>query len=601
MYKQITSQISQICSSSEKELSELFPFWQITAAKSGAVTGSQLLADGSKVQLHSSYNPEREATGAVQKLFENNNKNTVFMGFGLGYQVIAAAKEIKEKDTKLILIEPDPGYFFGALCFTDWTPVFKIENLVLAIGCPLENIMGLLEDSSRVNLGGGVSETNLFEIPAFTAHDKNYFESIKQLIERNKEKNNINAATFQKFGTLWMNNSCKNASKITEHKTVNQFIKALPSGAFGEKFLLAAAGPSLEKVLPLLPELKNHMTIVCVETALQALLQVKVEPDFILLTDPQYWAYKHISGFKAENSILVCPISVYPAVFRFQCKEILLCSDLFPVSQFYEKQLGTFGDLGAGGSVASSCWNLCKELGAKEIYFAGLDLSYPTKQTHIKGSSAEQTFHIISNRTKSADKSSISSMYSAFPEYSENYLGQKVLTDARMKMFAWWFESRIAACPEIKNFTLCPEGLKIPGVMIAEADKLVDSLKNTLQKGQSKMYSERKETSRSDLNFNSNYSVPFVRIQSLFTESYNQLQYLLNQAVEKCLVNSPDLESQLADIQKQIDKNPLKELAVMAKPSTSYLEENKTTPPQLALYQKIQKEINRLISFQKQQ
>ena len=108
------------------------------------------------------------------------------------------------------------------------------------------------------------------------------------------------------------------------------------------------------------------------------------------------------------------------------------------------------------------------------LVIIGLDLSFPGKQTHIKGSSAEQTFHKLSYKIKTAEKYGISSLFSANAQPGVNYLNQPVLTDSRMKMFAWWFESRIAACPEVKTYTLCPESLKIPGIEIAAINDILN-------------------------------------------------------------------------------------------------------------------------------
>ena len=41
-------------------------------------------------------------------------------------------------------------------------------------------------------------------------------------------------------------------------------------------------------------------------------------------------------------------------------------------------------------------------------------------------------------------------------------------------MFAWWFEARLAACPETKTYTLCPGGLKVPGISPAPLSQLLE-------------------------------------------------------------------------------------------------------------------------------
>ena len=582
MYRQI---IDKINSTPENELSQLFPFWTVYPAKNGEFTAAQN-TQGGKLQLHSAYNPQREAQALAEKISGGNKKSAIFNGFGLGYHVTALASVLlagnRGSSFKLILIEPDPGYFFAALCYTDWTRVFAIEKLVLAIGCPVEQLMGLIENSSQVNLGGsGAAVAWTVLIPAFTAHNQVYFDNVNTLIERNKTKSEINAATYEKFASLWAKNSIKNLCRINTCRTVEQLKKtAADKITKNGQFILTAAGPSLENAIPVIKQLQKHMVIVCVETALRALQRNGIEPDFIIITDPQYWAWRHIAGLKAPQSILVCPVSVYPAVFRFKCREIILCSDLFPVSAFYESKAGSFGDLGAGGSVASSAWNLCRELGAREIYTAGLDLSYPAKQTHIKGSTAEQSFFTAANRLTSPQKLSLKAMYSAIADYGENYNEEKVLTDSRMKMFAWWFESRIAACPETKTYTLCPQSLKIPGISKADLTALCNNKKNTVLN--KSIFFNLQECSSSACT-----EADYQKITEEFIAQLKELKLLVNSAIEKCIINGPKLEKELDNIEEQIQKNELKQILILARPSQKYLEEHQSQPPQLSLWQKL--------------
>ena len=137
-------------------------FWKLENAKNGMITASEAgEAGGVSVRLHSAYNPEREASGAVgrDEVFEKSA--IVFYGFGLGYHVIECAKKIlsEKKPNRLVLIEPDIQHFFAAMSLIDWTPVFEVEKLVILVGAPAESVLPLLEDSTRVNIGeSGVSD-----------------------------------------------------------------------------------------------------------------------------------------------------------------------------------------------------------------------------------------------------------------------------------------------------------------------------------------------------------------------------------------------------------------------------------------------------------
>ena len=588
-----------LCSTQFNQNPPVIDFWKITQAKTGSPTAEDLCTSPA-VRLHSSYNPEKEAYNAVTQTAVLEKSAIVFLGCGLGHHLIQLADFLAQNNIskKIILIEPQPEYFFAALSLLDWSSVFQIEKLVLAIGCPQENIIPLLEDSEHINTGcAGVSDSYFFDIPAFTAHAQEYFNGIRTLIQRNKTKNDINAATYRKFSKRWIRNSKKNLDNITRCRTVNQFLQtqrdsvpAQNKSYYNRDCIIVAAGPSLEKILPFMSELQKRFTIICVETALRALLRINIQPDFIILTDPQYYAYRHIAGLSAPQSTLICPLSVYSSVFSFNCREILLCSDFFPISSFFEKQLGEFGNLGAGGSVASSAWNLAYLLGAQRIFLAGLDLSFPSKQTHIKGSTAEQSFHTKSNRLSSAEKASCSSMYSANPEYGISYDGQKVLTDSRMKMFAWWFESRIAACTEQKTYTLCTESLKIPGVDVADIKKLLEEAASVPELKNYSVFDVISDSSNDP-------ELLFIHTKDDFVIQLKKLTNLINTAIEKCLIyenatGQPQskLQTELTEIEKQILQNPLAEIIRLATPSAKAITGN-TNKSSLSFYQQLEKEV----------
>lgn len=446
--------------------------WLLSQSKNGQITASE-----NSLRLHSAYNPQREAQGAVSSPQVAQKSITVFYGFGLGYHLLEWAKIYPQKN--LLVIEPDLNHFFAAMMTLDLTPVFKLKNLIFALSCPPDQILGLFESFSgnqqqlSINLADrGVSDAYYFDIPAFTAHAQAYFDTVKSLIKRNQRKNEINAATLKKFGKLWCRNSLRNLDQLALRPGISSLAKQ--SGNI--PFLIIGAGPSLEKALPYIKELKERCLIVCVETSLRALLRQGVQPDFIILTDPQFWAYKHIAGLKAPESFLITELSTYPAVFRFKCRQILLCHSQFPLGAYFEKKLGLedkLADLGSGGSVASSAWNFAYLAGAKKIYTIGLDFAFPGNQTHLKGSSAEETYHTISNRLSASDTFTARALFSANAIMSKDYQGNPVLTDSRMKMFAWWFESRLANCPDVETFTLSPQGLNTPGIKIADLQEIL--------------------------------------------------------------------------------------------------------------------------------
>ena len=462
----------------EAEKTLLHPFWEVTPSKAGDFTASE-----NSLKLHSSYNPVKEALTALSAK-ENeiqNAKALIFCSFGLGYTPCEAAKLYPAKT--IILIEPDINYFLSAMLFTDFESLLTHQNVIFACGATPDQAITLINQY-------GISNSAFFSISAQTSHAEAYYSSLSELIRRNKDKEDINNATLEKFRKLWLSNSRKNISKTALLESVNMY----KNQAASLPFLVLGAGPSLEKILPHLQELKNKVITVCVDTALRACLQYKYEPDFIVLTDPQFWAYKHIAGLKSPSSILIIENAVYPAVLSFECRKIVCCQSQIPVGSFFEKYCGPQGYLGAGGSVASCAWSFAKLAGASSVYLCGLDLSFPKKKTHIKGSTFEQKAHSDSTKISPSETKTLPMLFSGNVSLEKDYSGNPLLSDQRMKMFAWWFESNIASSPETKTYTLSPEGLYIPGVKVEQLSTLQSLPDLSLQKNNFLSICENQQT-----------------------------------------------------------------------------------------------------------
>ncbi|MCR5725800.1 MAG: DUF115 domain-containing protein [Treponema sp.] len=422
--------------------------------------------------LHSQYNPQREAEQAVAAIHKANPLATAFLGFGLGYAPAACAK-LYPNDT-LLIIEPSADWFFASLACADWQPVFTAKNIVLAIQAGVEEVTALIEKA-----GGGISDNvALLSNSACTAHAQDYFSALTASLKRSKQKESINTVTLERFSRLWLRNSCRNLKNTARLSGVARYKNACAAIAATEPLpaLVLAAGPTLQELLPALPELKKRMLIICVDTALRACLSAGVEPDFIVLVDPQYYAWRHIAGLSAPTSVLITESAAYPAVYRFPCREIILCSSLFPLGKYFEKQLGSKGELAAGGSVSTTAWDFARLCGAKRIYMAGLDLGYPKLETHIRGSTFEEKLHGTSGRTRTAETGGSATLFGANMRRAKSYDGGPILTDDRMQLFAWWFESKQAEygpTAGIQTYTLSAHSLCIPGIKIADAQALL--------------------------------------------------------------------------------------------------------------------------------
>lgn len=429
-----------------------FSAWNIVSAKNGSPTAK----DGD-LWLHSSYNPEREAAGLVKNVQSEKKGAGVFFAPALGYgvQSFCAANQ----NRAVVVVEPSVRHLLAAFCVTDWSGVFAQKDCIFALGADAGQVVAILEQC-------GLEDAQIFQQKSQTAHAQSYFDSLSELIRRNLKKNEINSTTLKKFGTLWMRNSARNIRAFGSAAGISRWSGAAKLGEKTLPAVVLAAGPSLNAILPHLVEIKQRAILICVDTALRSCLAAGVEPDFIVLVDPQYWAFRHIAGLKSPSSILIGESAIHPAAFRFCCRRIEMCSALFPLGAHFEAQFGKKGDIGAGGSVSTSAWDFAKRLGAREIFVAGLDLGFSSKNTHVRGSSAEEDAHCASNRVCSAETAGVASLFSANTVFARDYGGNPILTDDKMKMFAWWFESNVLKAQDggQRTFSLCKKNLAIPGI-----------------------------------------------------------------------------------------------------------------------------------------
>ena len=447
-----------------QRLQALPPEYRLLPAKARGMEHTATLAVRSGF-LHSKYNPQEEARRILGSEFfqtaEVRNR-CIFAGLGLGY---LASQYIEHFPTaEAVIIEADCNVFLCFLAARRLDSFFRHRKLSLLIGTQPEEAASFLAST-------GWNSSILFKAAVSIEAYKQWYEAFFALLERNKMKNSINAKTLERFGTLWLKNTVKNLSTLCTAAKIGCFKNAFPDAAAA----VLAGGPSLTAHLELIKKSGMDFLIIAVDTALRACLRAGITPDFVLSFDPQYWNYLHTAGLDTGKSLLISEAAVFPAVLRQQSRAVFLSNSSSPFARYLEgKGQNEVGDadctLAAGGSVATTAWDFARYIGANPVIMAGLDLAYPNKQTHFAGSTFEEAAHTRSTRLAPAEQANFNSLYSAFPSLHKDYAGGTVLTDRRMLLYAWWFESALAKYPEVKTFNLMPHGVFIPGMPACSAE-----------------------------------------------------------------------------------------------------------------------------------
>ncbi len=402
--------------------------------------------------LHSRYDPEGEARRAAASIAPSGADTVVVLGPGLGYAVQAVLAELP--DARVVAAAADPALLAACMDVRDLSRTLSDDRVsVLAGGAP----EGLLWAFERL----GTRKVRVLENKAEAELFPQWYARAKAVLARWEAKEAINANTLKRFGRLWVRNLARNLDEIPRRPGVS----ALEGRFAGLPALVAAAGPSLDEVLPLLPELRERAVLVCVDTALRSLLRAGIQPDFVVVVDPQYWNARHLDRCEAPGAVLVTEGAAWPSVFRLPFAAVRLCSSLYPLGTFAETRSGgPKGRLGAGGSVATTAWDFARVLGCRPVYMAGLDLGFPGFRTHARASRFEQKALAEGRRLRPPATRLYEAYAGARPRDAGANDGGTVRTDERLALYSWWFESRMLRHPECPTRNLSPGGLAIAGM-----------------------------------------------------------------------------------------------------------------------------------------
>ena len=418
----------------------------IEAATSGAPTA--LLAGS---YLHSRYDPAQEARRLLATELKGEVSAAVFLGFGLGYLPEAFLEQ--RPGRPLAVVEPEPALFRQALVVRDLGALLASPLVAWHIGREPEEVLMSLEE---LPLGA----LQVLRLRPLYLRQAAYFRKLELLVQSLLDRREVNLNTLRRFGRLWVRNLLANLGLFLRSPGAGRLEGLLA----GLPVLLLAAGPSLEPVLARLGELAPRLVLVAVDTSYALCRQAGVEPDFLVTVDPQYWNSRHLDRVGFGRTILVSEPSANPRTFRLPgLGALYFVSSFFPIGRFLEELTGPKGRVGAGGSVATTAWDLARLMGASAIYLAGLDLGYPGRRTHCRGAFFEERSHSLSGRLAPAEQHGQQALTAAgvFPVRSNS--GGATLTDRRLVIYKWWFENQLEQ-HRTPSFSLAPDGVRIAGL-----------------------------------------------------------------------------------------------------------------------------------------
>lgn len=419
---------------------------------------AKVFKDNKSIFLHSAYDPEKEAETLIKEIEKDLDLAFIF-GIGAGYLINA----LKKLNVAIAVIEPSIK-FFNLLIDN-----FKLDKILE------DNITFFIGGDDIEDIEKFISLTNTKKVKFFITRSYSVLFNEEALFYQQKvlsivDKKIININTISRFDKLWAYNIASNVVEISTRYGVNKFFnkyKNIPA-------VIVSAGPSLEKNITKLKEMKNKALIIAVDTAMKPLYSRNISPHFVITIDPQKKNSKYFRNVNFKDSVLIAESSVDKEAIDSFNGEIYFINSIFPLAKYFMESLGNRGDITTGGSVSTAAYDFAIKVGANPIIMVGLDLSFPNYQTHIKGSYHEENFFTEIYKLDSYDSRIYKVLIGGNLREEKNIYNEKVWTDSRFDMYKNWFEEQCIKNNKIKFYNATEGGITINGMDNIKLEELIE-------------------------------------------------------------------------------------------------------------------------------
>lgn len=424
---------------------------------------AKVIKNGKSVLLHSAYDPIKEANTLIKEIEDDVDVVFIF-GIGGGYLINA----IKKLNINIVVIEPSISFFNLLIDNFKLDKILEDSKVTFFIGGnDIEDIEKFisLKTTKKVKFFITRSYSNLFTDDALF-----YQTKVLSIID----KKTININTILRFDKLWAYNIASNVVEISTHYGVNRFFdkyKNIPA-------VVVSAGPSLEKNIRKLKDLKDKAIIIAVDTAMKPLSSHNISPHFVITIDPQKKNSKYFRNVNFKDTVLIAESSVDNEAISSFKGAIYFLDSIFPLAKYFMRPLGKRGDITMGGSVSTAAYDFAIRIGANPVIMLGLDLSFPNHQTHIKGSYHEENFFTEIGKLDSYDSRIYKVLVSGNLREEKNVYGESVFTDSRFDMYRNWYEEQCKINGSKKFYNATEGGVIIKAMENITVDELLKKLDN---------------------------------------------------------------------------------------------------------------------------
>jgi len=364
----------------EIESSHKQPSYELRPSRAGAPTVSVPTADGRTVCLHSRYQPLDEAARLVDGVKVADRTAFYVFGLGLGYH-LERLFDRAGSEAIFCVFEPDLLLLRTAFEARDLSRLVESRRVMFFTRLHKGELLARLTPHAALI---SVGAEQIVHPPSMEAAGP-FHRQMQAWLEE-----------FASFSRTSLNTVVHNSARTAENIARNLAwyvaspgVSRLAARHRGEPAVIISAGPSLRKNKHLLPGLKGRAVLIAVQTTLQPLLDMGVEPDYVTSLDYHDICTRFFEKLPRHiGTELVAEPKASSAIFRMYPGRVSILGNRFAELLVREMNLAKT-ELTGGATVAHLAFYLAEYMGCDPIIFVGQDLGFSDGLIYVPGTGHE--------------------------------------------------------------------------------------------------------------------------------------------------------------------------------------------------------------------
>lgn len=334
--------------------------------------GTSLRQNG--VLLGSAYDPRRDGERLAEQMAESPADILVAVGFGLGEQIEAFAARRPET---LIVYEPSPARLKAALSRLPIANLLKTHRDI-HLTADLDQFTAIL--AARYVPGLCI---RVFPHPAVLRLDPAGVAGAVERTKRVKDATDTRISTSVSQLMPWAFITAGNGRRIARSAHFGRTAALFA----GKPAVVAAAGPSLDKQLPLLRAHRDRVVVIAIGQTLKALRQAGIEPDLVHVLESKDVSQQLTGAGDTRDLIVALTPDAHPAIYDVPARALFTATTgSSPMGGWIAKATGESRFTMGGGTVAQGAVGLAVMMGCNPILLIGQDLAFTDGRAYARGS-----------------------------------------------------------------------------------------------------------------------------------------------------------------------------------------------------------------------